>query len=225
MSPQAASKIQGGTWFVLVGLVLVLPLPCAASGRLADFNGFWAGDDGATYFVTTDDLNRVWWVGMSGDGGQSFTNVFQGTWSANNETEEPADYGTVRGEWADVPRGQAMGSGTLTLSYRFNHEIWKTGGGGFLCKIWRKIDRANAPGVIDATSRAFPPQGDLSGIWSNGSGTYYVHQVGSTVWWLGIRETSDGPEGEIFKGTVSDTRLCRKARAWKILRGGRIPSP
>jgi hypothetical protein len=44
---------------------------------------------------------------MSGNDGLAFNNVFKGTitWGSN----------TVAGEWADVPRGNIMGSGTLGL--------------------------------------------------------------------------------------------------------------
>jgi hypothetical protein len=207
LQEKTRGKVRSVLWLVVAGFVSIVPLPCVAMGRLADLNGFWAGDDGAMYFVTTDDWNRVWWVGMSGDDGQSFTNVFQGKWNPNNATEEPADFGTVSGDWVDVPRGQAMGSGTLTLSYRTNGEIWRTSGSGFGGKVWRKIDRANVPETISARSKFFPSQGDLNGIWSNGSGTYYVRQLGSTVWWFGIREKNDGPEAEIFRGVVNGNRL------------------
>ena len=42
-----------------------------------------------------------------GNDGRSFDNVFKGTitWGSN----------TITGEWADVPRGINMGSGTLGL--------------------------------------------------------------------------------------------------------------
>lgn len=74
---------------------------CAAP---PDLNGTWRANDGGTYHVRQIGT-QVWWVGLSSDGGKSWTNVFHGTRSGN----------TVTGSWADTPRGAARSSGTLTL--------------------------------------------------------------------------------------------------------------
>jgi hypothetical protein len=66
----------------------------------------WRGNDGATYYMRQAG-NEIWWVGLSSDDGQSFTNVFRGTWAADGTY--------IRGKWADVPRGRSLGSGELTL--------------------------------------------------------------------------------------------------------------
>ena len=71
---------------------------CAAP---PDLNGTWRANDGGTYHVRQIGT-QVWWVGLSSDGGKSWTNVFHGTRTGN----------TVTGSWADTPRGAARSSGT-----------------------------------------------------------------------------------------------------------------
>jgi hypothetical protein len=46
---------------------------CAAPKNL---NGLWKANDGGNYWIRQVG-NNVWWVEMSGDGGQTFTNVFR----------------------------------------------------------------------------------------------------------------------------------------------------
>ena len=99
---------------------VVTSLPSVASR--SDLTGFWTADDGATYYVLQDG-NVVWWAGFSSDSGRSFTNVYRGIWRPNNATEEPADVGTVDGEWADVPFGNSAGHGTLRLSLKFSRQL------------------------------------------------------------------------------------------------------
>ena len=68
-------------------------------------NGVWRANDGGTYFVRQLGSD-VWWLGMSGDNGRTWTNVFRGTRNGN----------VVSGSWVDVPRGRVAGGGTLTLA-------------------------------------------------------------------------------------------------------------
>ena len=74
---------------------------CAAP---KDLNGVWQANDGGTYFVRQIG-NNVWWVGMSGDNGNTWTNVFKGVRKGN----------TVVGQWADVPKGKILSGGILNL--------------------------------------------------------------------------------------------------------------
>jgi len=195
---------------VTFGMMIVLISSlCSAQDQGRNLTGVWSSDDGATYFIMRDDDNFVWWVGLSPDNGQSFANVFRGLWHGNSQREEPADYGTVDGEWADVPRGRSMGHGTLRLSYQFSGQLKKVDGPGFNCSTWKKLD--SAPGSIDVITNPFPQQGDLSGIWSADSGTYYVRQVGTTVWWFGLRPAGGGnTDAEVFRGTINGTTLSGK---------------
>lgn len=76
-----------------------------------DLSGTWAGDDGGIYYVRQLD-NVVWWNGMSSrsgppeDLGRDWNNVGRG--EINDDLTIPSD-------WADVPRGQVLGSGTVTF--------------------------------------------------------------------------------------------------------------
>jgi hypothetical protein len=74
---------------------------CEAPRRLT---GEWKANDGGTYWIRQVG-NQVWWVGTSSDGGRTFTNTFRGT----------RDGAEITGEFADVPRGQILGSGQLNL--------------------------------------------------------------------------------------------------------------
>lgn len=136
-----ASRWRKGTVANPPGVDTSAATPSAApSGRPDDVTGVWSCNDGGTYYVRKVGTT-VWWLGLSGDGGTSFTNVFRGSWRPNPATEEPADFGTVDGEWADVPRAPSAQSGTLHLSFRFTQELWKRGQGGpFSGSVWKRIN-------------------------------------------------------------------------------------
>lgn len=81
-------------------------------------SGVWKANDGGTYRVHVID-DTVWWVGMSGDEGRTWMNVFKGTRTGN----------VIEGEWADV-RGKAWGFGTLKLRISGTTFMEKVGGSG-----------------------------------------------------------------------------------------------
>jgi hypothetical protein len=82
-----------------------LPVPTYAQCVAPrDMNGVWKANDGGTYYVRQIG-NDVWWLGMSGDGGRSWTNVYKGVRNGD----------TVTGTWADVPHGGVRSSGILNL--------------------------------------------------------------------------------------------------------------
>jgi hypothetical protein len=83
-------------------------IPFDPAGNV-DLTGTWLADDGGVYYVRQlDDV--VWWNGMSSrdgppDGlGQDWNNVGRGV--LNDDL-------TITADWADVPRGQARGRGTI----------------------------------------------------------------------------------------------------------------
>jgi hypothetical protein len=81
--------------------------------------GSYICDDGGSYYVRRVG-NRVWWYGESGDG-STWSNVFKGIVVGNR----------VRGEWADIPKTSARGSGTMVLERINSREfraVSKTGG-------------------------------------------------------------------------------------------------
>ncbi len=98
---------------------------CAAPTQLS---GVWQANDGGTYSVRRVG-NTVWWLGMSGDGGRTWTNIFRGTLTGN----------LIQGEWSDV-RGGIGGSGTLTLRLTPFSQMEKVGssGSGFGGSRWNR---------------------------------------------------------------------------------------
>jgi hypothetical protein len=81
--------------------------------------GDWNANDGGKYLVRQRG-KKVWWVGVSGDNGKSFINVFKGE---RNKT-------IVTGEWSDL-----VGTGGGTLTLKVNDDVraggWeKTNGTG-----------------------------------------------------------------------------------------------
>ncbi len=72
-----------------------------------NLTGTWTCDDEGTYYVRQIG-KTVWWIGMSPDDGKTWTNTFKGV----------IKKGEIVGDWADVPRGENMGSGSMTLSFR-----------------------------------------------------------------------------------------------------------
>jgi hypothetical protein len=109
------------TGIAMTGLVLlaVSAAPvyaiCAAPKSV---NGVWKSNDGGTYRLHATG-NSIWWVGMSGDEGRSWTNVFKGTRNGN----------IIDGEWADV-RGKSWGHGTLRLQISDTTLMERIGGTG-----------------------------------------------------------------------------------------------
>ncbi len=103
---------------------------------IPELTGIWLGNDGALYFVRQID-NTVWWAGFSNESpagindfhrGLRFTNVFQGTVQEN----------TIVGQWADVPRGQSLNSGSLTLLPSARQIQRQAATGDFGATVWNR---------------------------------------------------------------------------------------
>jgi hypothetical protein len=188
---------------VLLGLAGLL-----AAGPLPGLTGSWIADDGATYYVRqTDDV--VWWLGISGDNGRSFTNVFHGK----------IIYPRIVGDWADLPLGGTMNFGQLTLQLvavgtpngfgdvQFQKE---SATGSFSANHWRRGAIGRPPGESD---NPVVPDGvfgrgpnDLTGIWGADDGaTYYVRQIGETVWWAGLSADGGRSFTNVFYGKIRTT--------------------
>jgi hypothetical protein len=74
-----------------------------------DLTGPWLGDDEGIYYLR--QLGKtLWWSGMSGQPGRP--QDLGRDWN-NVATGQIADDLTIHLDWADVPRGQVMGNGTL----------------------------------------------------------------------------------------------------------------
>lgn len=90
---------------VLLSAPSVTQASCAAPAGLT---GKWKGDDGGTYRIRAV-ANEVWWIGTSGDGGKSWTNVYRGVRAG----------GQISGRWADI--NGPMGNGTMAISVKSNN--------------------------------------------------------------------------------------------------------
>ena len=94
---------------------------------MPDVSGTYKGNDGGRYFVHQLG-NVVWWAGLSGDNGNTFTNVFRGVLLPNNH---------INGEWADVPRGATFSGGVLNLFVEADGSLQSLGAtGGFGGSHW-----------------------------------------------------------------------------------------
>ncbi len=74
-----------------------------------NLNGKWQGNDGAIYYIRRVG-GRVWWYGEKSPTNPSFSNVFRAAFSGSIKTGS-----TVVGEWADVPKGTILSSGSLSF--------------------------------------------------------------------------------------------------------------
>jgi hypothetical protein len=185
-----------------------LLLSVVAFAQKQDLSGLWSADDGATYFIL-HQKNTVWWVGLSADDGGSFTNVFRGTWQPRSG-EEPGDWGTVTGEWADLPRGRSLNNGALVLAFKFTGDLVKVDNGGlFRASVWKRLKQGATPDAPKMSTSSYFSRPGLTGLWkSDSGGLYYAHQVGSTLWWFGLHALEGGNlVGEIFRGTVLGNRI------------------
>lgn len=93
-----------------------------------DLSGKWYGDDGGIYYIRQIG-NRIWWFGENHPNAPSWSNVAYGE----------AHGAEIRLQWADVPKGYIMNSGTLVLEILSNGRIaarHKTG--GFGGSVWTR---------------------------------------------------------------------------------------
>jgi hypothetical protein len=98
-----------------------------------DLTGVWAASDAGTYFIRQLG-NTVWWLGLSRDRGRTFANVFRGTFTATIAG------GAIQGEWADVPMGGTLNSGSLRLNSPDTGTLnYVSDTGGFGGRIWEKL--------------------------------------------------------------------------------------
>jgi hypothetical protein len=123
--------------------------------------GVWASDDGGLYYIRQLG-NEIWWLGLSTESrlghndfhvGLTFSNVFQGNLEGD----------IIRGDWADVPRGVILQSGTLTLRLGSQDSptsfvrLDETGGfGGF---SWNKTSEPSVPNIRSRFDNVFRNDG------------------------------------------------------------------
>jgi hypothetical protein len=95
--------------------------------QAGNMTGVWNCDDGGVYFIRQVG-NQIWWYGQSSDGGQTWSNVFQGTITGSR----------IIGSWADVPKGSIRGYGEMTLRISGGRIQKISGGENFGGSVWRR---------------------------------------------------------------------------------------
>jgi hypothetical protein len=89
--------------------------------------GAWNCNDGGVYFIRQVG-SQIWWYGQSSDGGQTWSNVFQGTITGSK----------IVGNWADVPKGSIRGYGEMTLRISGGKIQKISGGENFGGSVWSR---------------------------------------------------------------------------------------
>ncbi|MCF4967799.1 hypothetical protein CV014_12090 [Nostoc sp. CMAA1605] len=95
--------------------------------QASSLTGVWNCNDGGVYFIRQVG-NQLWWYGQSADGGETWSNVFQGTIRGNQ----------IIGSWADVPKGAIRGYGEMTLRISGNRIEKISGGENFGGSLWSR---------------------------------------------------------------------------------------
>ena len=120
------------------------PSPTHAIGGLT---GVWEANDEGIYYLREADDGRLWWFGtdVGRTTGRTFSNVAVG--------EIEGD--VIRLEWADVPYGDWLNRGTLTLqvSADGNTLTATSATGGFGGTIWTRLPVCPSP---EASATASP---------------------------------------------------------------------
>lgn len=95
--------------------------------QASNMTGAWNCNDGGVYFIRQVG-NQIWWYGQSSDGGQTWSNVFQGTITGSR----------IIGSWADVPKGSIRGYGEMTLRISGGRIQKISGGENFGGSVWSR---------------------------------------------------------------------------------------
>ncbi|MFD2565478.1 DUF7452 domain-containing protein [Aquimarina rubra] len=150
-----------------------------------NISGYYTCNDGGHYYIRQTGQD-IYWFGEHPNGG--WANVFKGRVNGYQ----------ITGQFYDVPKGRAQGSGTLTLAINATGtSISKTGGSGFGGSLWSKTTRpTNLLSSRPAGFHSINNQNVLNGKWrGNDNGSYYIRQVGNTVIWFGERNYNSGIPG------------------------------
>ncbi|NJM68682.1 MAG: hypothetical protein HC851_24970 [Acaryochloris sp. RU_4_1] len=128
---QGTGGFSGSRWTKINGRPA-----CGARTNLKGFTGegltgVWVGNDGGIYYVRQKGAEIVWFGEGCANPGvvPAFANVFQGSISGSN----------FGGQWADVPYGNNIGSGTINLRAVNPNRIERvTQTGGFGGSVWER---------------------------------------------------------------------------------------
>lgn len=116
------AKVVGSTSVEIPRTRRINELLGAAQESYYNLTGVWRSDDGGRYYIRQIG-NKVWWFGESAPNSPSWSNAAYGEVSGNE----------LRLQWADVPKGYNMNSGSMVLDIVSNGRLTareKTGGFG-----------------------------------------------------------------------------------------------
>ena len=104
-------------------ILLILCLPFMSISQ--DLTDEWTDDNGACYKIRQTG-NRIFWFM---DSSPRVMNVFSGYIAGN----------TISGEWADIPGGNMMGSGSISLRVESRNRLVKTNqNGNYGGNVWTR---------------------------------------------------------------------------------------
>jgi hypothetical protein len=114
-------------------LLVLLLLPLAA---LADLTGRWQGDDGGVYYLRQKG-EELYWYGEQKVTEPRWANVFRGRIRGER----------INGVWLDVPKGQTLGEGNLSLVIRNTGQVLERTHetGGFGPTRWTRVGALPEP--------------------------------------------------------------------------------
>ncbi|MBI2372102.1 MAG: hypothetical protein HYV08_18040 [Deltaproteobacteria bacterium] len=141
---------------MIVAGIMLLTGPVFAQ----DLTGLWTGNDGGTYYLRQVG-DRIFWLGESGDGGRTWTNVATGKLSG----------GRIILDWGDVPKGAIRNSGLLVIRVEGDRLVRVEGTGGFGGSEWRRGGPpvAGPPAAGPSIQFAWVGQdADYVGTWGSG---------------------------------------------------------
>jgi len=99
--------------------------------------GVYKANDGGTYYFRQNGPVTLYWAGLSNNGaGTGFTNIFRGVESAGVPST------TISGPWCDLPRGNTLNCGSLTIRMTSPTSFSRVADGGYLGNfggsLWNK---------------------------------------------------------------------------------------
>jgi hypothetical protein len=158
---------------ILVTCSVVFLLPAVA---MADLTGQWRCDDGGRYYLRQVG-STLYWYGERSTTNPQWSNVYDGRIQGNQ----------IRGEWADVPKGQTTSRGELHLRIQANGNVLvashKTG--GFGGSRWVREGYTPPPSVsgVKEDCLNFNPANAkvarLQGRWKIVDGSHWLFDFGS----------------------------------------------
>ena len=113
---QTSDSPYGGPDIDAVGAIGTIAItPATPLTGVWDLTGVWNCDDGGKYYLRQLG-NTLWWYGERDPNDPSWSNVAKGYISGNS----------IHLEWADVPKGDYLLNGTLTLHIVSDNELQAT---------------------------------------------------------------------------------------------------